>query len=128
MRVDVERLRMEIVFSQPAPPPQCGSSSRRSPAVGTGLDEPGAPCAETQSTEKEDISPIQASLDGCTSLDQAGTTILLQTDVGVGEAKTTTTNAQATAREEFARPPKNRQQQRMTARGNGQTKQFDTGG
>ena len=40
MRVDVERLRMEIVFSQPAPRPQCDPSPRRLPAVGTGSEEP----------------------------------------------------------------------------------------
>ena len=55
MNVDVERLRMEILLSKPATPPQCDSSPRRSSAVGTGLDEPGALRAETQSTEKEEI-------------------------------------------------------------------------
>ena len=34
------------------------------------------------------IFPFQASLDGCTSLEQEGTTFLLQTDVGVDAAKT----------------------------------------
>ena len=36
MRVNFERLRMEIVLSQPAPRPQCGPSPRRLPAVNTG--------------------------------------------------------------------------------------------
>ena len=63
MRVDVERLRMEILLSQPAPPPQCKSSPRRSPAVDTGSDEPGTPHAEIQSTGREGFS-LQASLDG----------------------------------------------------------------
>ena len=40
MDVDVERLRMEILLSQPAPPPLCDSSPRRLPAVGTGLNKP----------------------------------------------------------------------------------------
>ena len=89
VRVDVERLRMEIVLSQPTPPPQCGSSPRRSPVVGTVSDEPGVSRAETQSTERELFFPLQASVDGflqgCTSLDQEGTIILLQPDVGVDD-------------------------------------------
>ena len=40
MNVDGERLRMKIALSQPAPPPQCDSSPRRLPAIGTGSDEP----------------------------------------------------------------------------------------
>ena len=47
MRVNIERLRKKIVFSQPAPPPQCDSSPRRSLTVGTGLDKPGAPHAKS---------------------------------------------------------------------------------
>ena len=43
MDVDIERLRMKIVLSQPAPPPQCVSSPRRVPAVNTRSDEPGTP-------------------------------------------------------------------------------------
>ena len=43
MRVDVERLRMDIVLSQPEPPPQCDTSPRRLPAVDTGSEEPGTP-------------------------------------------------------------------------------------
>ena len=70
-RVDVDRLRMEIVLSQPEPPPQCNPSPRRlpavdtgseqpgtprrSPAIGTGSDEPGVSRAETQSTEREEL-------------------------------------------------------------------------
>ena len=113
---------MEIVFSQPAPPPQWDLSPRRSPAW---LDEPRAPHAETQSTEREGIFP-QASIDGCTCPEQEWTTNLLQADVGVKPE--TSTSEQAATREEFARPPKNRQQQRMTAWGNEQTKQFDPEG
>ena len=70
MIVDAERLRMKLVLSQSAPPPQCDSSPRRSPVVGTGLGEPGVPRAETQSMERKGIFPLQASLDGFTSLDQ----------------------------------------------------------
>ena len=44
MRVGVERLGMEILLSQPAPPPQCDSLPRRSPAVDTGSDKQGAVC------------------------------------------------------------------------------------
>ena len=43
MRVEVERLRMEIILSQPAPRPQCDPSPRRLPAVDTGSEEPGTP-------------------------------------------------------------------------------------
>ena len=41
MRVDVERLKMEIILSQPEPPLQCDASARQLPAIGTGSDEPG---------------------------------------------------------------------------------------
>ena len=59
---------MEIVLSQPAPPPQCDSSPRRLPAIGTGLDETGVLRAETQLMEREENFPLQAP-DGCTSPD-----------------------------------------------------------
>ena len=71
MRVDLKRLRMEIVRSRPEPPPQFDPSPRRlpavdtgleepgtprwSPAIGTGSDEPGVSRAETQSTEREKL-------------------------------------------------------------------------
>ena len=106
MSVDVERVRLEISFSQPVPSPECDSSPRRSPAIGTGSDEPRVPRAETQqSTEQAILFPLQASVDGflhvdCTrNLDQEGTE-LLQADVGV-KPETTTTKAQVTAREEL---------------------------
>ena len=78
------------------------------------------PRAEMQSAEQEGFFPLQASLDGFlpvswTSPEQK-TTISLQADVGADDEETTTT-AQATAREEFARPPKNRQQRRVTSWG-----------
>ena len=132
MNVEAEGLRIEVVVLQPAPPPQDDSSPRRSPVVGTGLDEAGGSRAEMQSTEKEEVFPLQVSFDGflhvCTSLEQEWTTILLQADVGVDDEETTTTNAQGVGWEEFLRPLKKRQQQRMTVWGINQTKQFDPGG
>ena len=53
MRVNIERLRMGVVLSQPAPPPQFDSSPRRWPAVGTGSDKPGVSRAGTESTERK---------------------------------------------------------------------------
>ena len=68
MKVDVERPRVEIILSQPAPP-QCdplpqrlpaaeaGSeepgTSRRSPAIGTESDEPGVSRFETSTDTEE---------------------------------------------------------------------------
>ena len=96
----MKRIRMEIVISQPAPPPQCDPSPRRAPAVdagseepgtprrspviGMGSDEPGVAQAETQSTERKKIFPLRTSVDGflhinCTSLEQE--CILSQPDV-----------------------------------------------
>ena len=86
----MERLRLQILLSQPALSPQDDLSPRHSSAVGTGSKEPGLPHAGTQSTEREVFFPLQARLDGFTSLDQEGTTILLQTDVGVDDAETGT--------------------------------------
>ena len=89
MRVDVKRLRMEIVLSQPAPRPQCDPSPRRLPAVDMGSEEPEVSLAET-STETEEIVPSQASVDGflrfnCSSPEQGY--ILFQPDVGVDDEK-----------------------------------------
>ena len=133
-RVDVERLKLEILLSQPAPPPQCDSSPRRLPAVdtrsdkpgtprrssaiGTGSDRPGVSRAGSRSTEKAGIFPLQVSADGllrvnCTSTEQE--CILLQPDVGVDDEEQISTSEQAAACEEFARPPKKRQKQRVTA-------------
>ena len=41
MRVDLKRLRMDIIFSQLAPRPQCDLLPRRLLAVDTGSEEPG---------------------------------------------------------------------------------------
>ena len=130
MRVDVERLRMGIILLQPAPPSQCdplprrlpavdtGSegpgTQRRSPAIGTGSDEPGVSRAETQSTEREESFPPQASVDGflrfnCTSPEQE--CILSQPAVGIDDNdEATTSKVQAGARMEFAGLPIGRQQ------------------
>ena len=73
MKVDVERLRMEIILSQPAV--DTGSEEpgtlRRSPAVSTGSEEPGVLRAQT-STDTEEIFPLETSMEGglhsnCTS-------------------------------------------------------------
>ena len=55
MRVNVKRLRMEIVLLQLAPASQCDSSPQRLPAVDMGSDECGVSGAESQSTEGEDF-------------------------------------------------------------------------
>ena len=88
MRVEAERVKLEILFSQPAPALQDDLSTRWSAAVLTGSDEPGVPRAETQKNEQKGTFPLQASIDSflhvdCTrTLDQEGTN-LLQADVEV---------------------------------------------
>ena len=90
MDLDIKKLRTEILLSQPAPPPQCDSSPRRLPAVGTWLNKPGTPHAESQSTERGGIFPLQASinviLDVCTNPEQT-TTIFLQAQTSEQTAK-----------------------------------------
>ena len=140
MKVDVERLRMEIILSQPAPP-QCdplprrvavdtGSeelgTSRRSPATGTGSDEPGVSRVET-STEEKKILPLETSMDVFlhsyfTSREQE--CILFQPDVRIDDNdEATTSKVQAGAREEFARLPIGGQQRETAS--TEQNKQFD---
>ena len=130
--VDVERWGLEILPFQPAPSPQDDPSPRQSPAVSTGSDKSGVSRAETQSTKREGTSPLQTSVDGflyvSASLDQKGTIILLQPDVGVDDEENTTTSEQVAAREKFAGPSKKRQQQKMTAWTTVQSKLFDPGG
>ena len=116
--VNVESLRLEILFSEPPPPPQDDLSPRRSHTAGTGLDEPGVPHAMTQQTKQEGFFSLQASADGflrvdCTRTLEHEGTLSFQADVGVKPEETTA--AQVAAREEFARPLKNRQRQRVTA-------------
>ena len=135
MRVEVERLRMEIIISQPAPRPQCDTLPRRLPPVDTGSEEPGAPprspAIGTGLDEEEEIVPLQASLNeflylNCTRPEQERN--LLQPDVGIDDkTKTTATSQQAAVREEFARPTKKRQQQKTTTWTTNQSKQFDPG-
>ena len=94
MDVRIERQRLEILLSQPAPLPQDKLSRRRSPAVGTGLDEHGMPRAETQQTVQEGIFPLPSQCQWvfvrqCTSPERE-TMISIQTDVGVDDEETTT--------------------------------------
>ena len=115
MDVDVESLRVETLLSQPAPP-LCDSSPRRLPAVGTWLNEPGTPHAESQPTEREGYFPLQVSVGGFLHVcihPEHMTTISLQADVGAID-ETTTTKAQATARKEFERLSISRQQRDTT--------------
>ena len=132
MKVGVERLLTEIILSQPVVDTRSEEPGTllRPPTIGTGSDEPGV--SRTQSMEKEEIFPLETSIDGflhsnCTSSEQE--CILLQPDVGVDDEKeTTTTTQEAAVREEFARPTKKRQQQKTTAWTNtNQSKQFDRG-
>ena len=133
MKGDVERLRIEIILSQTAPPqcdslPRCTAvdtvseepgTSRWSPAIGTGSDEPGVSRVETSATE-EKVIPLETSMDCFLHLNRTSPEqeciLLHQPDVGVDDEKeTTATTQQAAAREEFARPTKKQQQQRTTA-------------
>ena len=71
-------------------------------------------------------------MDGCSRFNCSSPEqecIHFQPDVGVdgNDEVTTGTSQQAAAREEFARPTKKRQQQRMTAWTTEQSKQFDRG-
>ena len=75
MKVNVEGLRMEIIFSQPAPPQydplprraavDTGSEEPgtppRSPAIGTASDGPGVSRFEA-STEEEGLFPLETSM------------------------------------------------------------------
>ena len=91
MKVYVERLRMKIVLSQPAPP-QYDPLPRRA-AIGTGSDQPGTLRFET-STDKEGYFTLEISMDdflnsNCTSPEQK--CVLLQLDVGMYDDNETTT-------------------------------------
>ena len=73
---------------------------------------------------------LKASVDSflhvSASMDQEGTIILPQPDVGVDVYDETTSKAQAAARKEFARLPIGRQQRETAS--TEQSKQFDPGG
>ena len=65
MKVNVERLRMEIILSQPAPP-QCEPLPRRLPAADTGSEEPGTPRrSPTIGTRSDEpgVSRVETSTD-----------------------------------------------------------------
>ena len=125
MNVEVERLRLEILFSQPP-------LSRRSHAAGTGLDESGVPHTVPQQTmEQEGTLSLQVDVDGflrvdSTRIPEQGANLPSQADVGVKPEETTTT--QVAACQKFARLLKKRQQRGVTAWGTEKTKQFDPGG
>ena len=130
MNVKVERLRLEIFFSQPHR--RCNRVYCREGRLRPVRGWVNVPYAVRQQTEQEGTFPFQAYVDGflhvnCTKIPEEEGTISSQADVGV-KPETTTTTAQVAACKEFARPPKNRQQRRVTAWGAEQTKQFDPGG
>ena len=144
MRVAVERLKMEIILSQPAPS-QCDPLPRRlpaaetgseeprtpqrSPAIGTGSDTTGVSRVETI-TEEEGVLRLETSMNvflhsNITSPEQV--CILFELDVGIDDNdEATTSKVQAGAREEFARLPTGRQQRETAS--TEQSKQFDPGG
>ena len=125
MSVEVERLKLEIRFSQPAPALQDDLSPRWSAAVLTGSDEPGVSRAETQKTEQKGTFPLQASIDGflhvdCTrTLDQEGT-FSLQADVGVDNETTNNYHTRHFSRDvcETAEEPAAAKGDRIGCRGN----------
>ena len=116
--VDVERLRLEISFSQSAPLSQCNPSPRRLPAVGMGSDEPEVPRADaTNSGAGGNFS----SSSQCRWLytrqlrKEPGPGGCFTSSRHRGETETITTKGQVTAREEFARLTIGRQQRRTTS-------------
>ena len=144
MKVDVEGLRMEIIFSQPSSSE--GDTSPRRAAVDTGSEEPGTPTQspaiskgsgpEAQQSETQmqgGIFPFEASTDGLldkniTSTKQEEPALLCRQDVGVDdEEKETTSTQQAAVRKEFVSPTKKQRQRGTTAWGTEQHKLFDRG-
>ena len=128
MIVEVENLRLKVLLSQPLLQPQNSLSPRRSPAAGTGLDEPGVPHPEMQQTKQEGTFPFQAGIDGflhidCMRIPEQERTSSFQADIGVNPE---TTTVRVAARQEFAKLPM-AQQQRGTALIE-QNKEFDPGG
>ena len=112
MDVEVGSLRLEILVTQLPPPLQYDIMPRRSAAAGKGLDEPGVPHADY--AEQEEMFLFQVGVDRFLHVDciseQEGT-ISFQADVGVNPEIPT---VQLATRQEFARPPKNRQQKVVT--------------
>ena len=118
MNVDVETMGLEILFSQSPPPPQYDLSPRPPLATGTGMDKPGVPHPKMQQTEHEGTFIFQVGVDpflpvDCTMIPEQEGTSSCQADVGVNPKKPTT--VQVAAHQEFARLPKNRQQQGVIA-------------
>ena len=129
MKVDIEQLRMEIILSQPTPP-QCDSlpsraavdtgseeprTPRRSPAIGTGSDEPGLSRFEA-SMEEEGILPLETSMDGFLHVNFTSPKqecIMFEPDVGVDDnGESITSKVQDDPGEEFARLPTGRHNER----------------
>ena len=128
MNVEVERVRLEILLSEPPLPPQYDISPRRSPAVSTGLDRPGVPQTELQQTEQKETFYFQAGGDDflhvdCMKISEQEGTISFRVDVGVNPEMT---SVQLAALQEFVKLPIGRQR-RGTASIE-QNKQFDPGG
>ena len=95
MNVEVESLREEILLSQPLPPPEYDLSLRRSPAAGTGLDEPGVLHTKMKQTKQEKNFSFQADVDdfshvNCTRIPKREGTSFFQADVGINPETTTT--------------------------------------
>ena len=97
--------------------------------IGTGSGESGVSRAKTQSSEREEMFPPQANVDGilrfnCTTPEQK--CILSQPNVGVdGNDETTSSNAQVGARKECTGLPIGRQRRETAS--TEQSKQFDFG-
>ena len=152
MKVDVEGLRMEIIFSQPASS-ECDPSPRRaavdtgseepgtpqqSPAISTGSEEPGTPLqSPVIGTESEEPgisrAPFETSMNGFlhsnfTSTEQESA-LLHQQDVGVDDddKETTATTQQAAVRDEFVSPTEKLQRQGTTTWATEHHKLFDRG-
>ena len=63
LKVKVESLKIDLLLSQPLPPPQYGQPPRRSPAAGTGTEKPGEPHPEIQQMGRGGTMPLQAGVD-----------------------------------------------------------------
>ena len=128
MNVEVGSLRLKVLHAQLPPPPQYDMSSRRSLAVGTRSDEPGVRHAVTQQSEQEGTFSFQAGVDSFLHVDcilKQERTISFRADVEVNPEITT---VQAAARQEFARPLKNRQQRGVIRWSAEQNKMLGPGG
>ena len=124
MQIEVERLRLEILFSQPLPPQLL---QQQSPA-----QLPQQPCyvsRMTRDTGKMERGSQQTTVDDflhtdCTRISKQGGDFSFQADVGVNPEITT---SQDTARQEFSRLLMSRQHIGVIASSSEQNKQFDRG-